>query len=478
MGIKDYHTWIKISHPKSLINPNTNNIYEFIYIDMNYILHTSIYNSSTMNDFVKKIYYHLDVIFSNFIATKKIFFAIDGTSSFSKIILQRERRNTFITKPTNDISSICLSPGTKMIKIIEDKIEIYIANLINKYKFIKPEMVFSKSCEPDEGEIKICRQVFLNGSGFGQSNDRHLIIGNDADIIVLSMALKPVYNINILFNTNNGRELLSLHKLLESFMTILNKKYDIDLIKNSDLRDDYVLISLMMGNDYFPKMEYVNYIKLWDCYYTFSKQNNGTLINDGKFNVKNMKSFMHLLYSNLTIAGKRVTVKTYDKNRVNSYLNGLLWCLKTYNNGQCTDYTYTYTGGKSVHPYEIYFHLFAENIDYDIKVTIPINSEYYPLLIMPLTAKHLIPEKYHKLMDKELKYIYDMENCTKCKKLKDTYLLTVNKIKTCSNDALAEKFNKMYNEQLCEYTKHKKTHTRKFCSEDINHIIKLCDAIK
>ncbi len=476
MGIKDYHNWIKVSHPKSLIDPNVNNIHEFIYIDMNYILHTSIYNSNTINDFVKKIYYNLDTIFSNFIATKKIFFAIDGTSSYSKIILQRERRNKFTSEPSNDISSICLSPGTKMIKILENKIQEYIFNLTNKYKFIKPEITFSRSCESDEGEIKICRQIFLNGQQ--NLNDRHLIIGNDADIIVLSMGVKPVYNINILFNSSGGRELLSLKNLLTSFATILNKNCDMHIISNSDLRNDYVLISLMMGNDYLPKMEFVNYIKLWDAYYTFSKQNNNTLINNGKFNVDNMKIFMHIVYSNLIVAGKKITINTYDKNRVESYLNGLIWCLNTYNTGLCLDYTYTYTGGKSVHPYEIYYYLFAEKFTYNTKHTLPIKSEYYPLLIMPFGAKHLIPEKYHDLMDNELKYLYDLENCGDCKKLKTTYILTGNKMKACDNDILADKFTKMYNDQFAEYNKHKKTHTEKFCSKDINNIIKLCNGIK
>ena len=190
MGIKDYHTWIKTSYPLALIDPNINNIYDNIYIDGNYILHTSIHTCTTVNEFFNKICFNLDIIFSNFIAIKKIFFALDGTSSFSKIILQRERRNKPNTGPHiglgNQVNPLALSPGTQLMKKVEVMIESYISALITRYKFVKPEITFSKSCEPDEGEIKICKEMIVNGLRNLEHN--HLIIGNDADIIVLSMA--------------------------------------------------------------------------------------------------------------------------------------------------------------------------------------------------------------------------------------------------------------------------------------------------
>jgi 5'-3' exonuclease len=359
---------------------------------------------------------------------------------------------------------------------LEGKLLTYIDNLSNKYKYCKPEITFSFSDESGEGEIKICNEIVNNSKN--NLNCRHLIIGNDADIIVLSMGVKPIYNINILFNGHCGRELVSLKSLLTLFTTFLNKDTTFDIMINSDLRDDFVLVSLLMGNDYLPKMAFVNYIKLWDCYYAFAKENKGTLLENGKFNIKNMKAFVYLIYSNLLSAGKHVTIDTYNKDRVESYLQGLLWCLNIYNTGICNDYSYSYIGCKPVHPYELYFYLFAETIKYEIKTTPPIKSEIYTLLIMPLSAKHLIQKKYHNLMDNELKYIYEAENCTNCKKLKDDYVLTNSKIKTCDNKKLSDKLTKTYNEQFAEYIKHKKTHQQKFNSNDIKYIIKLCDDIK
>jgi hypothetical protein len=134
-------------------------------------------------------------------------------------------------------------------------------------------------------------------------------------------------------------------------------------------------------------------------------------------------------------------------------------------------------GGRPVHPNELYYYLYTEDITYNQKFNLPISSEIYPLLIMPLSAKDYIPEKYHGIMDNDLKDMYDTENCVECKKLLNTYKLTKSKIKTCQSERLAEKYSSMYRNQFDEYIEHKKIHTHKFCEADIKNIINLCTQI-
>jgi 5'-3' exonuclease len=92
MGIKNFHQWLHEKFPTAFIPIKNNNIYEYIYIDLNFILHNSIYSCRTEKEFMNRLKNNLDIIFSNFIATKEVFFAIDGPSSFAKIMLQRKRR--------------------------------------------------------------------------------------------------------------------------------------------------------------------------------------------------------------------------------------------------------------------------------------------------------------------------------------------------------------------------------------------------
>ena len=248
---------------------------------------------------------------------------------------------------------------------------------------------------------------------------------------------------------------------------------------NSNIRDDFVLVSLFMGNDYLLKLEYVNYTKLWECYDTFAKQNNGTLINnDGKFHIDNMKTFMSLINSSLSNGYKNMKGSLYDRDRVKSYLNGLLWCFKTYSSGTCTDYSYAYTD-KMVHPYELYLYLCWETVTYETKFSLPISHKIYPLLIMPFSAKNLIPQKFHNLMDNELNYLYNQENCSECKILQNTYKQSYGKIANCKNNLLAEKLKRIYLGHLAKFREHKKIHviTDKFGPTDIENIIRLCKKI-
>lgn len=475
MGIKDYHTFIKTSYELALIDPNKNNIYDCIYIDVNYVLHISIYGANNMATFVKNIYYHFDTIFSNFIATKKIFFAIDGTSSYAKIILQRERRSKG-DNSNNGVSALGLSPGTKMMKYLEKKIELYINNLSNQYKFIKPDITISKSNVSDEGEIKICKQIINNG--MDNLDYTHLIIGNDADIVVLSMGAKPIYNINILFNNSNTHELLSLKILLELFGKSLDKNPSMVVMANNNLRDDFVIVSLMMGNDYLPKMEFVNNLRLWDCYKEYYKQTKKTIINDGQLVVGNMVRFMHLIYTTMSKTHIDLVKCDMDIDGIKSYIDGLMWCLDVYNTGKCNDYGYAFTGLKPIHPFELYYYLVKNNnYEYNKKYCLPIDCGMYPLLIMPLTAKKLIPQKYYGIMDGELKYLYDNENCNECMGMKKIYLNTHRKIGETANVSLKENYKKTYLDQLNKFRDHKKTHLHKFGPTDISKIIELCKKI-
>ena len=72
MGIYNFHTWLREKFPDIYVQIKDNNIYDYIYLDINFILHNAIYESKTEKDFMNRIYNNLDIIFSNFIATKKM----------------------------------------------------------------------------------------------------------------------------------------------------------------------------------------------------------------------------------------------------------------------------------------------------------------------------------------------------------------------------------------------------------------------
>ena len=487
MGIKNFHTWLHKKFPNSFIPIKNNNIYEYIYIDLNFMLHNSIYGCKTENDFIHRLFASLDIIFSNFIATKEIFLAIDGPSSFAKIILQRKRRLINISKlNTNVINSLCLTPGIGIMTNFEKRILQYVNKLQTKYKFIQPKIVTSFSTEPDEGEIKICNRVILNGKG--NLNHRHLIIGNDSDLVVLSMGMKPVYNINILIKAKECNELISFKNLLHLHCKYLDRDAPINELCNSSLREDFIILSVMMGNDYLPKVAYINYEKLWKIYQEFILKSSKTIINDeNSFNVNEAINFMLLIYNSLSPGFKKVSIASYNDERSNSYLEGLLWCLNMYKTGKCPKYDYMYSYN-SPHPYELLFHL--SNKTQKIQLNKyenfkPISSKIYPLIIMPKKASYLLTKQQQKLMNGELKYLYEKEECRECEK----QLAILNKIR-CDlqtendqddanniNEKIDETIRNKFKNLEKQYKNHKNAHSV-FGINDIHKIILIAEKNK
>ena len=87
MGIFKYNSWIKNTFPNCIIN-NKNLKFDHVYIDVNYLLHLSMYQSISNEDFFKKLFQLIDYILINCYALKTLMFSIDGASPYSKIILQ------------------------------------------------------------------------------------------------------------------------------------------------------------------------------------------------------------------------------------------------------------------------------------------------------------------------------------------------------------------------------------------------------
>jgi 5'-3' exonuclease len=468
MGVANFHVWLRQQYPKCHVSIKNNNIYEYIYIDGNFLLHNSVHGIKSEQEFVTKLYMQLDVIFSNFIATKKIFIALDGPSSFAKILLQRKRRLVNSGKINNKmINSLHITPGIEKMKEIEEYIKIYIKKLKSKYRYVCPEIDFSPASEADEGEIKICKQIIKNGLEY--LDHRHLIVGNDSDLIVLSMATKPIYNINVFIRGRGENELVSLKELLKLHCNHIGRNDTIENLSKSNIRYDFVIISLMMGNDYLPKLIYVNYENLWKNYFTIMKiLPDNLILDDLTFNVEMMQALLFDIYTHMPQGYQKISIKLYNETKTKSYLEGMLWCLKMYQDGNCPKYDYIYTGTASPHPFELMFYMYNENLNFEILSDAkPVPLNLYPLLIMPKNALYLVDKKYTELAENELKYLYESEECEECK----TYKLNVKNLYNVMMEGTDESKNK-YNIELKKYTTHKKIH-HVFNVNDIHKIIGL-----
>ncbi len=469
MGIDNFHNWLKDNYKQCFISCSKKNIYNYIYIDANHILHNSMNGAKTEEAFVSKLYSVLDLLFCNFLATKKIVIAIDGTSPYSKIILQRKRRSQGIKNvDTNKLNSLHLTPGTDFMDRVNNYMEKYIEKMEKKYKFVKVEFEISPTTEPDEGEIKIFRKILKYSKDDPYSD--HLVIGNDADLVILAMALKKTNNIHILIRHKKFIELLDVDELTNKFCGIVPSM----LLNTKNWKHDFCMVSLMMGNDYLPKLNYIKYETIWKSYFDTIKQTRKSLIENCHFNRSVMIKFFENIILNISNHFRKFNKKKYNENMIGDYLEGLLWCLKMYESGTCPKYDYTFNYKRSPSPCDILHYLKNKKgvISIPSSKTPPINSNIYTLLLIPKKARNLIPKKYQKLVDNDLKYIYEMEDCKICNKLRSKLSYYHKQLKQTINDDTTE-IRKGISSITLQYSEHKKSHQNEFSIDDISKIIKI-----
>jgi len=486
MGIDNFNTWLKENYSTAVYCPAKKNKYDYIYIDCNHILHNCMFSIfNTYNNLHSHLHLHsqiyehniffinlsnyLDKLFSNFIATKKIIIAVDGTSSYSKIILQRKRRqNININKKMDKLNSLHLTPGTDFMSKVDKYLKCYVDKLKNKFYYLKTKFVILDSSKEGEGELKLFKWLKDH-----DDNNSHLIIGNDADLVVLAMSMKPIINIYILIKYKNNYKLLSINKLIKLHINkIINCSVTIVDFKNNDMRLDFGLIAIMMGNDYLPKLKYIKYETVWNAYKKLFNNKNNMIFNGGIINIIIFKKFILEIIYQIPKQFRMIDIYRYNDDYIKSYLDGLLWCLDMYQTGKCQMYDYIYKGQYSISPCDLYFFLSKKNINKTIEIpksnTKPLEAAYYPLLVMPLKARSLIPKKYQNLIDTDLKYLYEEELCKMCNILK-------NKL---SDEYLKLRDTEMNNTNISKISKdllkhRKKNHTTIFGIDDINKIVNI-----
>ncbi len=488
MGIENFHKWLKGTYPSCIVSYYHKNTFDYIYIDVNYLLHNSVYNCRSESEFVKKLYMYLDIILCNFIPTKKVVLAVDGPSPYSKVILQRKRR--MVTHGPPDTSSrsgtiqgtinpLHLTPGTDLMHRMDNYLKTYVNHIKKKYLFVNPEFVVSSASIPDEGEIKIFKNLIEYGNEY--PNASHLVVGNDADLVVLGMAALPIYNLFLLVKNKETSDVISIQKLIElhhSYVMGSGPKHEsIDFLKYDSIRTDFSLISIMMGNDYLPKLNYVKFELLWDCYkqLRIKKGVRHHLIENDQFHIQTLQSFFQTIITNLKKQYRSFDFQLYDPRKVKHYLEGLLWCVSMYETGKCPMYDFMYSSS-ATSPAEILY--FLETNEETIKVPTsniaPLPLDVCTVLLIPKQAKYLIPKRLEELVESKLQFLYTGTQCKKCQGFKSELSVYHKQLRVLQKQDLdSEEVRKAIGSVSSSLHHHKKDHTdeQEFTIKDIRKVI-------
>lgn len=377
MGIKKFNTYIIDKYSKILISKRP--FYDHIYVDINYILHKITTNQNNLTDVLIKLFGYLDNIFMNSIPCKSVTFCTDGAAPFSKLVVQRKRR---IAARIHDSLTLHFTPGTNFMIGLTDILQKYLLKLEIIFKIKSVNLCHD---EAGEGELKLVANL---NKTYG---DTHLIISNDADMILLTVA-SEIENIHIEYTP---KTVISINKLINR----------INFDDNVGL--NFMLQCLLFGNDYIPKLYYINYDNICaayeeavTCVPLSSNITIDFLINLFQTIVKYVPS--HL--KNKFIIG----------NDPYSYIDGLIWCFNMYKTSKCIRYDYI-NKSSSPNPFIILQFLNNKKLPNPIPKISNISNKLYSLLVMPKTnfTKFCTNDKFDSFRHK-FYFLYDEEDCNIC----------------------------------------------------------------
>lgn len=300
MGIKNYIKYLDQEHHQAKIR-----IYDYLYLDCNYIIHFLIYKCKSDLDLYRKI----DIFWNNLISIikikKKLYLIYDGESENNKINDPKYQTHILRDKvkiKSNDYDKQTINPGSNILKTFHNYLEIIIEKY-KKFNKLNFEIILDNDENKGEGDIKILNIIY------NSDQDNICICSKDSDMILISHSLI----INKLIDIDILVDLRSLNFI------------DKNKFKNYNL--DYVLIVLLLGNDYLPKISNVNYNNLIDSYNKYLKYNDPLIINNN-INYDNLIIF--ITYVILNSKKNKFNNKNININKFSIYYNNLCWCLKYY----------------------------------------------------------------------------------------------------------------------------------------------------
>lgn len=381
MGIGKFQKFIKENYSKS-IKAFWLSSYDNLYIDINHVLHHVCYLSSDISDLRKRFMDYLNGIITTLKPTKRLILAADGPAPLAKFLLQRKRR--FSSNNNSHNNHLHLSPGTKFMMNLTQNINSFVLFIKEKYNI----EVITLIPDHDEGEIKI--RKCIDDYQKMNNSETHIVYSGDSDTILLLFATK--YNDRV-YQALSKTSIISIGELYNIHV----KKYCKS--NNMSVKEDFVFLNLLIGNDYIPKTLYLTLDNIWDSYKVLTRYKKKCLINYDNHKVFIEPVFLHdLIYlstKNTKKHFKKFALENIKDSMYDNYTNGLYWCFDMYMSGSCNNYNYYYKSDMSPHYIGVMMTLMANNIKVlPNKETHTLCPELYGILLIPLSeSKDILSER-------------------------------------------------------------------------------------
>jgi len=226
---------------------------------------------------------------------KLLYIGIDGVPSIGKMVEQQDRRYkgylmSQINKKLKEKYKVELNNSNFSFTNIYNELEYldlklsfdknlispqtdFMINFITQLKKqdFKLKTIISDFTEEGEGEKKIVKYIKL----YSKTDDRIIIYSPDADMIIMAMILK--FHIYILRHeqADSRDDIIDIQSIRKEFTPV----------------DDIAYIFSVFGDDFIPKIEWINVVKHLSKILEEYKRMNVRIIQDNRVNFKNLQLF-------------------------------------------------------------------------------------------------------------------------------------------------------------------------------------------
>lgn len=474
MGIKYFFKWFRETFRDAIseFSPSDVNTPTLLMLDLNGLIHTScqkVYKFGafeprnllrksppilTCQKFDNIIF---EEVFSKInslvklINPRELVVCIDGVAPISKQIQQRQRR--FVSRKSfGGFDSNCISPGTEFLYKIGIFLKEKFEEFLSSVWLNTSSVYFMDSQVPGEGEHKLFDFLRLNRTRIQTENFEIVIVGIDADLIMMSLlfSTKVKNSISILRESSCEISKIDIKKCEEIFLQKAITKPgfcgDVEVIIY-----DFVVLSFLIGNDFLPQIPLLNvydggFESLLDFYFSsphfvVEQCEAGTTIN-----FKNLSEFFYFivkeiypktikLYQDRSFGFKNQILEELkeDENVTKKYLKKYSEKYKistkltvSYLKEMEWNFQYYMNGSNSV-PWNVYYQSqFAPSardlfllLKYDSKSISSLNFDYAQnlrfdpyfqlLCILPPESAHLLPDPLQIILVEEMKEFHPKE---------------------------------------------------------------------
>jgi hypothetical protein len=265
--------------------------YDHVYYDVNNVIYTLLGKNQSSSEelFYVRLYRDIDAMFKASKPRHSLFLAVDGPGPRAKVATQlvRRRKGHVLAK---ELQRIGFTPGTGLMYRLQQALLVFAATRASLSRNKNLAVWVSGSDCAGEGENK-CFQHMRRVP----ANHVCLVVGSDSDLIAYALRAHCEVHIMRAGSGKNPPVLLNVKVLRERLASSVGAEAG----DENRVADDFILLSLMSGNDYVPGLMSYDFKMMWAAYKSVKRNGSpefcGKFVFDAKTRVVNWPMLVEIL---------------------------------------------------------------------------------------------------------------------------------------------------------------------------------------